>query len=180
MSLTISSNRVISIDYVLTDPQGQIIDSSKEMGPLEYIHGTGHLIPGLEKALEGKTAGTNVKATIQPAEGYGEIRPEMVQTIPRSHFDSEGEIEVGTQFMANTEEGRIILRVVKVSGDQVVVDGNHPLAGVVLNFDVNVVSVREATPEELRHGHIHGGAGCGSHGGGEGGGGCCGGEGHCH
>jgi len=176
MSLTISNNRVISIDYVLSDMQGQIIDSSKEMGPLEYIHGTGHLIPGLEKALDGKVAGENIKATIQPAEGYGEIRPEMVQTIPRSHFDSEGEIEIGMQFTANTDDGRIVLRVVKVTGDDVVVDGNHPLAGVALNFDVNIVSVREASPEELRHGHIHGGAGCGSHGAG----GCCGGsEGHC-
>lgn len=177
MSLTITNNRVISIDYVLTDPQGQIIDSSKEAGPLDYIHGTGHLIPGLEKALEGKGVGENIKVTIQPQDGYGEIRQEMIQSIPRTQFDSEGQIEVGMQFMANTDDGRIILRVVKVTGDQVVVDGNHPLAGVVLNFDVNVVSVREATPEELRHGHIHGGAGCGSHGSE---GGCCGGDGGCH
>ncbi len=178
MSLTVANNRVISIDYVLTDSQGQIIDSSKEAGPLDYIHGTGHLIPGLEKALEGKAAGENIKVTIQPKDGYGEIRQEMIQSIPRTQFDSEGQIEVGMQFMAHTDDGRIILRVVKVEGDQVVVDGNHPLAGVVLHFNVDVKNIREASPEELRHGHIHGGAGCGSHG--EGGGGCCGGEGHCH
>ena len=178
MGLTVASNRVISIDYVLTDPKGQIIDSSKDMGPLEYIHGTGHLIPGLERALEGKETGSNIKVTIEPKDGYGEIRPEMVQSIPRSQFDSEAGIEVGMQFMANTEEGRIILRVVKVEGEQVVVDGNHPLAGVVLTFNVDIRNVREATEEELRHGHIHGGAGCGGHEHGEGG--CCGGEGHCH
>jgi FKBP-type peptidyl-prolyl cis-trans isomerase SlyD len=161
--MTIAKNRVAAIDYTLTGDDGQVIDSSKGREPLEYIHGKGNLIPGLENALDGKDEGAALKVTIAPGEAYGEYDPKLVQPVPRANFGSADNIEVGMQFQARTPAGVHVVRVVKVDPDNVTVDANHPLAGQTLHFDVKVVSVRDAKPEELEHEHVcnHEG-GCGS------------------
>lgn len=154
--MNIGEKSVVSIHYTLTDEKGEIIDQSKET-PLSYIHGVGSLIPGLEKELEGKLAGDKVKATIKPEEGYGPYIPELVEKLPRSTFQGVDQIEVGMEFHASNEEGEtMVVRVEEINGDDITINGNHPLAGMTLNFDVEVVDVREATKEELDHGHVHG------------------------
>lgn len=156
--MQIGKNAVVSMDYTLTNPEGVVIDTSKGRGPLTYIHGAGNLIPGLEQALEGKAAGEAVKVTIPPEQAYGMPNPGLVQGVPKTAFAGAGvgEIQVGMQFQAQGPQGVRVVKVVKVEGDTVTVDANHPLAGVTLNFDVNIVTVRVATPEEIAHGHVHG------------------------
>ena len=153
--MQVANEKVVSIDYTLTDEQGNVLDSSRGRGPLSYLHGSGHIIPGLESALEGKAAGEALKVTVAPADAYGEHDPEMVQPVPRDRFPQGAELEVGTQFQAQTPAGPRVVTVVEVQDDAVTVDANHPLAGKTLNFDVQVVSVREASEEELQHGHAH-------------------------
>ena len=154
--MEISKDAVVSIDYKLTNDDGQVLDSSEGREPLSYLHGHGNLIPGLETALAGKKSGDAVQTTLAPADGYGVRDESLVQDVPRDRFDPSVELKAGMQFQAETPEGMRLIRVVDVQGDQVKVDGNHPLADVTLNFDVKVVDVREATPEELSHGHAHG------------------------
>jgi FKBP-type peptidyl-prolyl cis-trans isomerase SlyD len=154
--MTISKNKVVGIDYTLTDSKGNVIDSSKDHGALYYIQGIGNLIPGLEAKLEGKTKGDNVKAVIAPKDGYGEREDSLCQEVPRAQFENGSEIEVGMQFEVDTEQGELVVTVTSVSAEMITVDGNHPLAGVELHFDVTVKEVREATAEELSHGHVHG------------------------
>ena len=155
--MQISKNKVVAIDYTLTGPDGKVIDTSKGRAPLAYIHGSGAIISGLEKALEGKSQGDTLNVTIPPAEGYGERDESLLQRVPRSTFGKIKRVEVGMQFQA-TQGGQT--RVVTIVGfdkdDTVKVDANHPLAGVPLKFDVKVAEVREATKEELDHGHVHG------------------------
>ncbi len=153
--MQIANKTVVTIHYTLTDNDGGVLDSSDGDEPLTYLHGTGSIVTGLEKALDGKTAGDELKVTVAPADGYGERDEEMVQAVPRKNFPA-GDIEVGMSFEAETEDGARVLNVVAVDADSVTVDGNHPLAGVTLNFAVTVVSVREPTHEELHHGHVHG------------------------
>jgi FKBP-type peptidyl-prolyl cis-trans isomerase SlyD len=165
--MTIAKNRVAAIDYTLTGTDGQVIDTSEGRQPLEYIHGQGQIIPGLENALEGKDEGASLKVSIAPADGYGEYNPKLVQPVPRSNFGNVEGIEVGMQFQARTPGGVHVVRVVKVDEAEVTVDANHPLAGQTLHFDVKIVSVRDARPEELEHQHVCnsggdcGGCGCG-------------------
>jgi FKBP-type peptidyl-prolyl cis-trans isomerase SlyD len=133
-----------------------VLDSSEGAEPLTYLHGAGNIIPGLEKALVGKVEGDTQQVTVQPAEGYGEVMSELMQTVDKAAFQGVESVEVGMSFEAQTSDGSVQHIVVsKVDGDQVTVDANHPLAGVVLNFDVEIVSVREATEEEISHGHVH-------------------------
>jgi FKBP-type peptidyl-prolyl cis-trans isomerase SlyD len=153
--MQIADQRVVTIDYTLTDERGEVLDSSNGEEPLTYIHGTGNIVPGLETALMGKSAGDSVKITIPAAEGYGERDEELVQDVPRDRFPGE-DIEVGMRFHAQGSEGSQVVTVVAVDDSKVTVDGNHPLAGMNLAFDVKVLEVREATAEELAHGHIHG------------------------
>ncbi|MCB1755485.1 MAG: peptidylprolyl isomerase [Gammaproteobacteria bacterium] len=156
MSLLISDNLVVSMHYKLTDPNGAVIDSSEGAEPLAYLHGAGNIIPGLEKALTGKVAGDTVSVTVQPEEGYGVVQPELIQSISRAAFQGVDSIEPGMAFEAKGPDGasqRIIVR--EVADDTVTVDANHPLAGVVLQFDVEIVDVREASEEEVAHGHVH-------------------------
>jgi len=153
--MKIKKNTVVSIDYTLKDDHGNVIDSSQGRGPLKYLHGNGNLIIGLEKALEGKDVGDSFSVTIPPEEGYGFVDEGLIQEVPRNLFDDSQGLEVGMQFQAQTEEGAYILTIKEIKGNTVVVDGNHPLAGQNLNFDIRVVDVREATPEELAHGHAH-------------------------
>jgi len=152
----IAKQVVASLEYTLTDDKGEVIDASEGRGPLTYLHGAGNLIPGLESELDGKAVGDALKTRIEPADAYGERHDEMVQDVPRGQLPGDMEIQVGMQFQAQTPGGVQVMTVVGVDGDTVKMDGNHPLAGVALNFDVKVVDVREATAEELEHGHVHG------------------------
>lgn len=154
--MKIGKNTVVTIDYKLTNAQGEVIDSSEGGPPLPYLHGAGNIIPGLEAALEGKDTGDAIVATIPPEAGYGEHDDDLVQAVPRDRFDSVEQIAVGMEFQARTDAGVHVVRVVAVDDETVTVDANHALAGETLNFDVKVVDVREATEEEIEHGHVHG------------------------
>lgn len=154
--MQVQKNKVVAIDYKLTNAKGEMIDSSANHGPLLYIQGIGNLIPGLEKELEGKKAGDNIKVTIAPKDGYGERNESLCQEVPRTQFESTEALEIGMQFEVETEQGELVVSVTKLDGDNVTVDGNHPLAGVELHFDVTVKEVRDASAEELSHGHVHG------------------------
>lgn len=152
----IGENSVVSMHYKLTDNDGNVIDSSEGMDPLTYLHGAGNIISGLEKALVGKVEKDALTVKVSPAEGYGEIVEELVEKVPKAAFQGVDTIEVGMSFEAQDPNGQMQRIVVKkVEGDMVIVDANHPLAGVELNFDVSIVSVREATEEEISHGHVH-------------------------
>ena len=154
--MQIAKNTVALIEYELTDDAGEVIDTSKGGEPLAYLHGAGNLIPGLEKELEGKGAGDSFKARIVPEDAYGARQDEMIQDAPRAQFPEDADIQPGMQFQAQGPEGAMVVTVVAVEDETVKLDGNHPLAGVHLTFDVTIVEVREATPEELEHSHVHG------------------------
>ena len=154
--MQISKNVVASIEYELTADGGEVIDSSKGGPPLAYLHGNGNLIPGLEAELEGKGSGDSVKVRIAPENAYGPRNEDMVQPVPRSDFPADADLQPGMQFQAQTPDGMLILTIVEIDGDTVKLDGNHPLAGMHLNFDVTVIDVREATAEELENGHVQG------------------------
>jgi FKBP-type peptidyl-prolyl cis-trans isomerase SlyD len=154
--LNISKDSVVSIHYTLTDDQKQVLDSSSGKEPLVYIHGSGSIIPGLEQALEGKSQGEKLKVTILPEDAYGPRHAEMVQNVLKSEFQDADKIHVGMRFQVNTQGGPLVLTVIEVKETEVVVDGNHPLAGMTLHFDVEVTDIRTATEEELAHGHVHG------------------------
>ena len=156
MSLLIGKNSVVSVNYKLTDDEGKVLDSSDGSKPLMYLHGAGNIIPGLEKALVGKGEGDSLKVRIEPAEAYGEVNPDGIKTIERAAFEGVESIEAGMMFEAKSPDGKTQqIMVKKVEGDEVTIDINHPLAGVALNFDIQIVGVREATKEELDHGHTH-------------------------
>ncbi|AVV34761.1 MAG: peptidylprolyl isomerase [Cobetia sp.] len=154
--MQIAQNAVVSFHYTLTNNEGEVLDSSEGREPLAYIHGAGNIVPGLEKELDGKTSGDELKVAVSPEEGYGEVQEALVQEVPREAFQGVEDIEAGMQFQAQTQGGPLMVTVTKVEGDTVTVDGNHPLAGETLNFDVQITNVREASAEELEHGHVHG------------------------
>ena len=156
MTLLVGDNLVVSIHYHLTDDEGNVLDSSKDRDPLNYLHGAGNILPGLESALVGKVEGDSEQVRLEPEDGYGTVRDDLIQTIDRSAFQGVESVEVGMTFQAQGPNGAVQHIVVKdVEGDQVTIDANHPLAGVALNFEVEVVGIREATPEEIAHGHVH-------------------------
>ena len=155
--MRISEQKVVTMNYEVADDQGQLIDRSEEGDPLAYIHGNGQLIPGLETALEGRGKGDKVAVDVPPEQGYGERDEEGVQTVARNQFDDSVEIEVGMQFEAQEDdEGHQIVTVVAVDGENITLDTNHPLAGKNLRFEVEILDVRDASAEELSHGHVHG------------------------
>ena len=154
--MRIAKDTVVSFNYTLTDDTNTVIDSSVGGEPLSYIHGAGNIIPGLESALTGKAVGDRMKVTVAPKEAYGERDASLSQVIPRDRFESSQEIEVGMQFQTPTSDGISVVTVTKVDGESVTIDANHPLAGVTLHFDVEIVEVRAPTSEELDHGHVHG------------------------
>ena len=160
MSLLIGKNSVVSLNYTLTDDAGKVLDSSDGSKPMMYLHGSGNIVPGLEKALVGRGEGDSLKVRVEPAEAYGEVIPNGVKTIERAAFEGVDVVEEGMAFQAQAPDGSTQhIVVTKVEGDDVTIDINHPLAGVALNFDINILSVREATKEELDHGHSHEGDG---------------------
>jgi FKBP-type peptidyl-prolyl cis-trans isomerase SlyD len=154
--MQITAKKVVTIDYTLTDEQGQVIDSSKGRDPLAYLHGFSNIIPGLETALEGRKSGDSLNVVVAPTEAYGDRDDGLIQSVSRDLFEDANELEVGMRFQSVSEQGVRLVTVVDVADDAVTVDANHPLAGVTLNFDVTVVDVRDATQEELEHGHVHG------------------------
>ena len=154
--MNVADSTVVSIHYTLTDDAGQVIDSSSGRDPLAYLHGAGNIVPGLEKALEGKAPGDRLDVVVQPEEGYGVRHEGLVQTLPRAVFQGIDTVEPGMQFTAQGPNGPMHVVVTNVAGDEVTIDGNHPLAGQTLNFAVEVVEVRAASDEERSHGHVHG------------------------
>ena len=156
MSLLIGDNLVVGMHYKLTDNDGNVLDSSEGSEPLGYLHGAGNLIPGLEKALVGKVEGDSLQVKVEPAEAYGEVMPELIETVDKAAFQGVDSIEAGMAFESQGPDGSMQhVVVIEVEDDEVTIDANHPLAGVVLNFDVEIISVREATEEEIDHGHAH-------------------------
>ena len=155
--MQISEQKVVTMNYEVVDDQGQLVDRSEDDGPLAYIHGSGQLIPGLETALEGRGTGDKVAVDVPPAQGYGERDEEGVQTVSRDQFDDSVEIKVGMQFEAqDDDDGHQVVTVVAVDGEHITLDTNHPLAGKSLHFEVEILDVRDASAEELEHGHVHG------------------------
>jgi FKBP-type peptidyl-prolyl cis-trans isomerase SlyD len=168
--MIIEKNRVVSIDYILTNDDGITLDSTQDQAPMAYLHGAKNILPGLEEALEGKTLKSRIRTKVSPKHGYGKYNEELVQSIPLSSFPNADQIKVGVQFELDTPQGPQIATITKVDNDEFTLDMNHPLAGETLHFDVEVVDIREATAEEIEKGHLHTeGCGCGhSHSEGEG------------
>ena len=153
--MEISQDRVVTIAYELKDDSGQVIDSSENHGDLSYLHGHQNIVEGLEDALDGKDVGASVETTVDPEKGYGERHDQLVFTVPRSNMP-EGNLDVGMQFAAQDKEGnQQVVTLVDVGDEEVKLDANHPLAGQTLHFNVTVNDVREASEEELEHGHVH-------------------------
>jgi FKBP-type peptidyl-prolyl cis-trans isomerase SlyD len=153
--MQVGSQKAVTIHYVLKDDDGEVLDSSEKREPLTYLHGTGSVVPGLEKALEGKAVGDAVNVTLTPDEGYGPRDERLVRNMPVRKI-REARIEVGGRYPADTPEGPRLVLVTALRGDYATVDANHPLAGMTLHFAVEVVGVRDATAEEMAHGHVHG------------------------
>lgn len=163
-TLVIEHGKIVSLNYVLTSSEGEIIDQSEEGEPLLYLHGASNIVPGLENALTGRQVGDRLKVSVPPSEGYGERLGPGPQPFERDYFPSDMEIVPGMQFMAQGDDGMPIpLWVVDVDETHIYLDANHPLAGETLNFEVMVTDVRDATQEELMHGHPHGADGMHSH-----------------
>ena len=154
--MNISPNKVVCIHYTLRDEAGTVLDSSSGRAPLAYLHGRGNLVPGLEAALEGKSAGTSFEVAVAPEQGYGIRDERLVQIVPRTKFGDAAEITPGMQFKANGSGGARVVTVMRVERDLVTVDANYPLAGKTLYFQVEITEIRRATREELTHGHVHG------------------------
>lgn len=150
--MQVKNNAVVSFHYALSDNDGKLLDSSHGQEPFAYLHGTGMIVRGLESRMDGAKAGDSFKVQVPPAEGYGDFDMQLLQRVPEEKFGGQ-KVEAGMQFQAG-EHG--VFTVKEVSDGTVLLDGNHPLAGVTLNFDVEVIDVREATAEELSHGHVHG------------------------
>ena len=153
--MNISNDKVVSMHYTLKNDAGEVIDSSVGGDPLAYLHGHGNIIPGLESALNGKAIGDVLDVRVKPEEGYGVRNDDLLQTVDRKIFGNVPDLQVGMQFQARSQEGTTIVRIVEINGDEVTVDGNHPLAGEPLNFHVEVTAIRDANAEELAHGHVH-------------------------
>ena len=166
--MKVAKDLVVSLAYQVRTEDGVLVDESPVSAPLDYLHGHGSLIAGLEKALEGHEAGDRFDVNVGANDAYGNYDENLVQRVPKDVFMGVDELEVGMRFLADTDQGPVPVEITEVDGDHVVVDGNHMLAGQNLNFNVEVVAIREATAEELAHGHVQHGEGC------------CGGHGHGH
>ena len=152
--MQIVRDAVVLIHYTLKNDAGEVLDSSAGHDPLAYLQGHGNIIPGLEEALEGRSAGDKMLVSVPPEKGYGVKDDGLIQQVPKRAF--QGEVRAGMQFTASTQGGPRTVVVTRVQGDMVTVDGNHPLAGETLHFDVEITEVRAASEEELSHGHVHG------------------------
>ncbi|MCB1234797.1 MAG: peptidylprolyl isomerase [Verrucomicrobiae bacterium] len=160
---TIQKDVVAAIHYTLRNDAGETLDSSEGGEPLEYLHGHGNLVSGLEDALAGKGPGDSLSVAVAPEEGYGVFDESLISEVPRQYLPVD-EIEAGMRFSAEMNEGggRRLFTVTEVGEENVTLDGNHPLAGKTLHFEVSVTAVRDATEDEIAHGHVHSGC-CGGH-----------------
>ncbi|MEI6466558.1 MAG: peptidylprolyl isomerase [Verrucomicrobiota bacterium] len=149
--------RVVSFHYTLRDPSGRVLDTSAGNAPIAYLEGSGQIIEGLDAQLRTANAGEKPRVVVPAKDAYGERDPEQVQRVRRELLPVEGELKIGDQFQTGPSPADPVVTVAGIDGDEVLLDANHPLAGVELTFDVEVVAAREATPEELSHGHAHGG-----------------------
>ncbi len=154
--MEIQHNSVVEMHYTLKNDEGEIIDSSEGDAPLTFLQGHGNIIHGLERVMAGLKVGDTKDVVVEPEDGYGLYDEELVQEVPRSVFGEIDDLEVGMQFHADTDGGLIPVTVTAVEDDLITVDGNHELAGERLHFSVRIESIREATAEELAHGHVHG------------------------
>jgi FKBP-type peptidyl-prolyl cis-trans isomerase SlyD len=161
--MNIAKNRVVSIEYTLSGEDGVVLDTTAGQQPLAYIHGTGSLVEGLEAALEGKAPADHISVNVTPEQAYGMRDDTIVFSLPRAQFQGVDELEVGMQFQVQSDGDAHLVTVIAMDDNEVTVDGNHPLAGLTLQFDVDIVAVRDATPDELEHGHVHEGASQHSH-----------------
>jgi len=157
--MQISAGSVVLFDYILTDDDKDIIDSSEGSEPLAYIQGEGQIVPGLEKEMEGRSAGEYFKSSIPAEEGYGLHDPQNISVVPLHQIDGGEELEEGMQLHTEGEFGEETVIITKIEGNEVTIDGNHPLAGMTLHFEISIRDVRAATKEELEHGHVHGPSG---------------------
>ena len=154
--MQIENNKVTTLHYTLKDNEGTIIDQSED-GSFIYLHGSMNIIPGLETALTGKSAGEELSVKVSAEEGYGPRFDDRMQEVSKSMFEEGADIQIGMQFHAEGPEGdTLIVTVTEIKDELIVVDGNHPLAGMELNFDVKIIEVRDASEEEIEHGHVHG------------------------
>lgn len=157
--MPITQDDVVTIHYTLRDDANEVIDSSAGGEPLAYLHGHGNIIPGLERELTGKSVGDHLEVSVPAADGYGEYDRALVQKVPRRALKGIAHLKIGMRLQAETEHGQRPVTVTRIAGDMVTLDGNHPLAGRKLRFDVEITAVRAATAEELAHGHVHGDGG---------------------
>ncbi len=154
--MKISKNTVVSLNYTLKNSEGELIDSTEGKEPLVYLHGVGGMIPGLETGLEGQEAGANFKVIVSPNDGFGARNEDLIHIVPKSGFQGDEEMQIGMQVQLQTEQGMTIATITEIEGEDVTLDMNHPLSGVELHFDVNILELRSATDEEIAHGHVHG------------------------
>ena len=154
--MQVSDQKVVSIDYTLTDDDGNVLDTSEGNEPLEYLHGAGNIIPGLENAITGKQAGDSLQVSVAPEDGYGEVDEGLQQQVSIESFEEPETLELGMQFQVETDQGDVVVTIIEIGDEVVTIDGNHELAGMTLNFDVTIRNVRDATAEEIEHGHAHG------------------------
>lgn len=155
--MNVETQKAVTLTYTLTDDQGNILDKADTNEPFIYLHGTGGVIPGLEKALDGKSVDEQMIVNLKAAEAYGDRSDNLIQEVPKEMFGEldDKDMFVGAQFHAETDQGMQVVTVNAINEETITIDGNHPMAGKDLNFDVTVVAVRDATEEELAHGHIH-------------------------
>ena len=156
MSETVTAGKVVLMHYTLRNAEGDVMDTSEGRPPMPYLHGAQNIVPGLERQLSGLAKGATITAVVPPSEGYGERNEDARMVLPRSAFPAEMPLEPGTPFAMhdpNDQSRTVHAFVIAVREDQVMVDANHPLAGITLHFDVEVVDIRDATPEELQQGH---------------------------
>jgi FKBP-type peptidyl-prolyl cis-trans isomerase SlyD len=154
--MQVSKHAVVTIRYTLESPEGEVLDTSEGGAPLAYVHGTDSIVPGLERALAGKTKGESFDVRVAPEQGYGSRDESLVHSVTRAQLPPGLELEVGAQLVARGPDGDTVVTVVALEGEDVTLDGNHPLAGMELRFHGAIEDVRAATREELAHGHVHG------------------------
>ncbi len=176
--MKVAKDLVVSLAYQVRTEDGVLVDESPASAPMDYLHGRGSLISGLEKALEGRSVGENFDVEVASDDAYGQYDDNLVQRVPKDVFMGVDELEVGMRFLADTDMGPVPVEITGIEGDEVIVDGNHMLAGQNLKFNVEIMAIREATEEEIAHGHVHGAGGHDHDHDHEGG--CCGGGGHSH
>ncbi|RAP38821.1 peptidylprolyl isomerase [Candidatus Marinamargulisbacteria bacterium SCGC AAA071-K20] len=154
--MIIEKNKAVTVHYTLKNKAGEVVDSSEGQEPLAYIQGIGNIVVGLEKQLEGKKVGDKLDAEVSPEEGYGETNDELIRTLPKEQFGDLGDVKVGLSFYIESPQGHVPATILEVTDKDISFDMNHPLAGNTLFFSVEVIGVRDATEEELEHGHVHG------------------------